>query len=103
MACIKGYNTITGKPCVDKLAPESKYVGAFDKGPHQFYQNVKGIGPNGKRDSVTIEEAVRTGGNTRSFINNFDDTYRDIPMRKKGGSVMKSKMLRNAKGSRRSL
>lgn len=94
MACIKGYDTITGKPCVDKLAPESKHVGAFDKGPHQFYQNLSGIG-RGTRQP-TIEEAVRTG-DSRALISNFDDTYRDIPMRKKGGSIIKGKNLRRSR------
>lgn len=99
MACIKGYDTITGKPCVDKLAPESKYIGTFTKGPHQFYQNLSGIG-RGTRYPPTIEEAVRTG-NSKALIHNFDDLYRDVPTnRKKGGSVIKGKSLRRSRKHR---
>ena len=101
MACIKGYDTITGKPCVDQLQQGKKYIGAFEKGPHQFYQNMQGIG-SGKRQP-TIEEAVRTG-DPKALMNNFDDTYRPRPaIRKMGGAVIKGKSLRNPKGSRRCL
>jgi len=63
---------------------------------------MSGIG-RGTRYPSTIEEAVRTG-DSRALIHNFDDLYGDVPMRKKGGSIVKGKGLRNLNGgSRRSL
>jgi len=97
MACIKGYDTITGKPCIDKFQKDKSSKSSakiFAKGPHQFYQNMQGIG-RGTRPP-TLEEAVRTG-DSKALIQNFDDTYRNVPVRKKGGSVIRGKSLRRCR------
>ena len=76
MACIKGYDTITGKPCVDKLAKKDPSRSEYTDGPHEFYQNPIKYNSVGKPSirKWSQEEAIRLP----HTMTTFDSTYRDL-------------------------
>ena len=103
MACINGINTKTGKPCsIEKQA--LKLEKTAKAGPLTEIEAYTIKRPGAHVPYTPLNYDLRHDMNDDAMRERREAAlYRNYPNFKKGGSVIKGKMLRNAKGSRRSL